>query len=74
MLTKSRPGTESKEEWKLAEVTAFLLTNDSTIKKIWPKAKVYLYSETKDILKKVIPFWKKGDLEYFLINSYKKIK
>ena len=73
-LTKSRLGTESKEEWKLAEIAAFLLTNELSLKKYWPKAKVYLYPETKNIYKKVKTFWKKGNLEYFLINSYKKIK
>ncbi len=73
-LTNSSPGNESKEEWKLAEVTAFLLTNESSLKKNWPNAKVYLYPEIKDIYKKVKKFWKKEDIEYFLTNSYKKIK
>ena len=33
-LTKSVPGTESKEEWKLAEAAAFLLTREPSLKKI----------------------------------------
>jgi hypothetical protein len=73
-LTNSSPGNESKEEWKLAEVTAFLLTNDSTLKKIWPKAKVYLYPEIEDIYKKVWRFWKIGNIDSFLINSYTELR
>ncbi len=72
-LTTSSPGNESKEEWKLAEIAAFLLTNELSLKKYWPKAKVYLYPETKDLYKKVRKFWKKGNVEYFLIHSYKKL-
>ncbi|OGJ18236.1 hypothetical protein A3K73_00355 [Candidatus Pacearchaeota archaeon RBG_13_36_9] len=73
-LTKSVPGTESKEEWKLAETAAFLLTCEPSLKKIWPSAEVYLYPEIKGVYNKVKKFWKKGDLDYFLVNSYKKIK
>ena len=72
-LTKSSPGNESKEEWKLAEVTAFLLTNEPSLKKYWPKAKVYLYPEIKGVFVKVKKFWKIGNIEYFLRNSYKAI-
>lgn len=73
-LTTSSPGNESKEEWKLAEVAAFLLINEPSLKNNWPNANVYLYPEIKDIYKKVKNFWKKGNIEYFLVNSYKKIR
>jgi Zn-dependent peptidase ImmA (M78 family) len=72
-LTTSSPGNESKIEWKLAEVAAFLLTNESLIRKNWPNAKVYLYPEIKEVYKKVKKFWKKGNIGYFLVNSYKTI-
>lgn len=70
-LTRSSPGTESKEEWKLAEVAAYLLTSEPALKKYWPNAKVYLYPETRDVYRRVRKFWKKGSFEEFLVNSYK---
>jgi hypothetical protein len=73
-LTKSSPGNESKKEWELAEVTAFLLTNEPSIKKFWPRAQVYLYPEIKNAYKKTRKFWKEGDLDSFLIKSYQNIR
>lgn len=72
-LTKSYPGKESKEEWKLAEVAAFLLTNESSLKKYWPKAQVYLYPEIKDVFVKVKRFWKVGDVDGFVRKAYEVI-
>jgi len=73
-LTKSSPGKESKQEWNLAEVAAFLLTNEPSLKKCWPNAQVCLYPKTKSTCKKVKQFWKQGDIGYFLAQSYKILK
>jgi hypothetical protein len=73
-LTKSSPGNESKSEWNIAETTAFLLTNETSLKKFWPKANVYVYPEIKNVHRKVKRFWKIGDIKPFLINSYNLIK
>jgi hypothetical protein len=73
-LSKSTPGKESKTEWELAEVAAYLLTKDTRLKRCWPQAKVYLYPEIKTTYLKVRKFWKKGNLDEFLYHSYKLIK
>jgi len=73
-LTKSSPGNEARWEWNLAEVAAFLLTNEPALKRYWPEAKVYLYPEIKSTYKKVKSFWKQGDLDFFLMQSYKILK
>ena len=70
-LTKSSPGKGSKDEWKLAEVSAFLITNEKSLRKYWPSAQVGLYPETKEIYKKVKKFWKVGDFDNFISKSYK---
>ena len=75
-LTKSSPGNEAKWEWNLAEAAVFLLTNEPSLKKYWPKAKVHLYPKLKSTYKKIKPFWtpEKGDIGYFLAQSYKVLK
>jgi hypothetical protein len=72
-LTKSSPGNESRNEWALAEVCAFLLTNEPTLKKYWPKAQVHLYPEVKDVFMKVKRFWKVGNFNEFVRKSYEMI-
>jgi len=73
-LTKSELGKETRNEWKLAEVTAYLVTNEPLLRKIWPTARVYLYPEIKEIYKMVKKFWRKRDFNFFLQNAYAKIK
>jgi len=70
-LSKGALGKESKKEWELAEITAYLITEE--LKSFWPCAKVYLYPEIKNLYKKVKKYWGK-DFESFLKKSYKIIK
>ena len=65
-LTNSSPGNESKKEWKIAEVSGFLLTSEPCLMKHWPKAKVYVYPEFTDTYKKMKCYWQIGDFAKFI--------
>lgn len=70
-LTKSSPGSESKTEWSIAEVAAFLLTSSPTLKRYWPKASIYLYPEIKKTYKETEKFWDDKKIDNFAIGAYK---
>jgi len=70
-LTKNSPGNESKNEWKIAELAAFLSMGEPCLMKYWPKANLILYPQIKDVYKKVKSYWKNREFDKFLTKSYK---
>tara|TARA_B100002003_G_scaffold250150_1_gene288522 strand:- start:935 stop:1624 length:690 start_codon:yes stop_codon:yes gene_type:complete len=69
-ITKSTMGTESPQEWELAETTVHLITTEDKMREYWKGIEIEIYPELEDLYNLVENIWNENSFEVYLKKSY----